>query len=214
MIALYNVADDVEGDGVEGHDADRALRLFDAQPYRDRRRQESGRELVQARYAVAIADSAAQSNTRRNGTRAASSEAGAAQLAASAKKSSERKTAPGLAREAVIAGEDARRAAMIGAAEAAAAAERQTAAAAAAEAERVRRAAENAAKLRDELRTRLNAALPTRESDRGLISEIGGVQFATGTANLSGRGARRARAVRGHRRLLPGLALQRRRTHG
>ena len=38
---------------------------------------------------------------------------------------------------------------------------------------------------RRDLLARLNAALPTRESDRGLISEIGGVQFATGTANLS-----------------------------
>jgi outer membrane protein OmpA-like peptidoglycan-associated protein len=27
--------------------------------------------------------------------------------------------------------------------------------------------------------------LPTRETDRGLVSEIGGVQFATGTADLS-----------------------------
>ena len=28
-------------------------------------------------------------------------------------------------------------------------------------------------------------ALPTHETDRGLVSEIGGVQFATGTANLN-----------------------------
>ncbi len=33
--------------------------------------------------------------------------------------------------------------------------------------------------------TRLNQALPTEETDRGLVSQIGGVQFATGTANLS-----------------------------
>ena len=31
----------------------------------------------------------------------------------------------------------------------------------------------------------MNAALPTQETDRGLVSEVGGVQFATGTANLS-----------------------------
>jgi outer membrane protein OmpA-like peptidoglycan-associated protein len=31
----------------------------------------------------------------------------------------------------------------------------------------------------------LNAVLPTRESERGLVSEIGGVQFATATANLN-----------------------------
>ena len=38
---------------------------------------------------------------------------------------------------------------------------------------------------RRDLLNRLNAALPTRETSRGLVSEIGGVQFATGTANLS-----------------------------
>ena len=31
----------------------------------------------------------------------------------------------------------------------------------------------------------MNQALPTRETDRGLVSEIGGVQFATGTADLN-----------------------------
>jgi outer membrane protein OmpA-like peptidoglycan-associated protein len=38
---------------------------------------------------------------------------------------------------------------------------------------------------RADLLTRLNSALPTRETDRGLVSAIGGVQFATGTADLS-----------------------------
>ena len=38
---------------------------------------------------------------------------------------------------------------------------------------------------RDELRGRLNEALPTRDSSRGLIAEIGGVQFATGTADAN-----------------------------
>jgi outer membrane protein OmpA-like peptidoglycan-associated protein len=38
---------------------------------------------------------------------------------------------------------------------------------------------------RADLLRRLNAVLPTRETDRGLVSEIGGVQFATGTANLN-----------------------------
>ena len=35
------------------------------------------------------------------------------------------------------------------------------------------------------LLNRLSAVLPTRETERGLVSEIGGVQFATGTANLN-----------------------------
>ena len=38
---------------------------------------------------------------------------------------------------------------------------------------------------RDDLRERLNTALPTRDSSRGLISEIGGVQFATGRAETN-----------------------------
>ena len=38
---------------------------------------------------------------------------------------------------------------------------------------------------RDELRGRLDAALPTRDSSRGLIAEVSGVQFATGTANVN-----------------------------
>ena len=38
---------------------------------------------------------------------------------------------------------------------------------------------------RDDLRSRLNEALPTRDSSRGLIAEIGGVQFATGTADAN-----------------------------
>jgi len=38
---------------------------------------------------------------------------------------------------------------------------------------------------RDELRGRLNEALPTRDSSRGLIAEVGGVQFSTGTADVN-----------------------------
>jgi outer membrane protein OmpA-like peptidoglycan-associated protein len=141
----------------------------------------------------------------------------------------DRKTAPGIAREAVVAGEDARRAALVARVdadaraereaaaaaereraeaaaaaerqrmEAAAAADRERAAAAAAEAALASQAAvERAARLaadeadarataraRADLLNRLSAVLPTRETERGLVSEIGGVQFATGTANLN-----------------------------
>ena len=147
-------------------------------------------------------------------------------------KRSERKTAPALAREAVTAGEDARRAAMLGSAAAAsealraasaraatetaneaaavataaataaaaaatdrasaaatAATDRATAAAAAAtESERLRTTAATAAAAaaaRNDLRNRLNAALPTRATDRGLVSEIGGVEFTTGAADIN-----------------------------
>jgi outer membrane protein OmpA-like peptidoglycan-associated protein len=184
MIALYNVADDVEGE------ESKVTTLTERSDYSTLARiaideDSNPAEIVQARYAVAIAESAGAKQYAPDGYANASEKLGAAQVAAGAKKSSDRKTAPALAREAVIAGEDARRAAMLGAAEAAAEAERQTAAAAAAEAARRRADAENAVKVRAEIRDRLNAALPTRESDRGLISEIGGVQFATGTSNLS-----------------------------
>ncbi len=184
MIALYNVADDVEGE------ESKVTTLTERSDYSDLPRiaiDDEGNppEIVQARYAIAIAESAGAKQYAPEGYASATQKLGASQAAAGAKKSSDRKAAAGLAREAVIAGEDARRAAMLGAAEASAEAERQTAAAAAAEAARRRAEAENAVKTREELRSRLNAALPTRESERGLISEIGGVQFATGTANLS-----------------------------
>jgi outer membrane protein OmpA-like peptidoglycan-associated protein len=42
-----------------------------------------------------------------------------------------------------------------------------------------------AAAARADLRARLDAALPTRETETGLVSEIGGVLFATGKADLS-----------------------------
>jgi outer membrane protein OmpA-like peptidoglycan-associated protein len=185
MVALYNIAEDVEGTEskvstlTERSDYSKLGRLAvdekNGQPF----------ELVQARYAVAIADSAGARQYAPTEYQVAADKLDAATLAAGSKKNAEQKGALGLAREAVVAAEDARRAAMTGAAEAAAEQERLAAAAAAAEAERVRSAAENAARMRNDLFNRLQAALPTRMTDRGLVSEIGGVQFATGTADLS-----------------------------
>jgi outer membrane protein OmpA-like peptidoglycan-associated protein len=78
---------------------------------------------------------------------------------------------------------------MVAKAEADVAAERATAAAAAAATAARAAAAEEQIRSREaarqDLLNRLNAVLPTRETDRGLVSEIGGVQFATGTAELS-----------------------------
>ncbi len=45
-------------------------------------------------------------------------------------------------------------------------------------------AAEEAAKARADFTARLNRALPTRETDRGIVAEIAGVLFATGAATL------------------------------
>jgi len=184
MITLYNVAEDVEGT------ESKVSTLTERADYSQLQRiaideDNNPADVVQARYAVAIADSAGADLYAPDQYKIASDKLNAAQVAASAKRNSDRKTAPNLAREAVIAGEDARRAAMLGAAEAQAEAERLTVAAAATEAERARSAAENATRMRNELLTRLNAALPTTMTDRGLVSEIGGVQFATGTANLT-----------------------------
>jgi outer membrane protein OmpA-like peptidoglycan-associated protein len=85
----------------------------------------------------------------------------------------------------VVAGEDARREAMTGKATADAAAAQAAAAKAAAEAASADAAIKAKAAAKQDLLTRLNQALPTKETDRGLVSEIGGVQFATGTADLS-----------------------------
>ena len=78
--------------------------------------------------------------------------------------------------EALAAAEEAKRRQMIASEEAA----RE----AAAEAQRQARA---------DLVARLNRALPTRETDRGIVAEIAGVQFATGAATLN-PGAREALA--------------------
>jgi outer membrane protein OmpA-like peptidoglycan-associated protein len=225
MMILYNVDDDVKGTqskvttltervdytGLPG------LRLSPTAVDDD-----NPLEIVQARYAVAIARAAGAERFGSDAYVAATQKLAAAEAALAGRKGSERRLAPGFAREAVIAGEDARRAALLASNENATA-ERQRAASAAAtsaanEAARVTAAATAAATAtataaaanaaaasseaasqaatdvereraavaaRDELRNRLNEALPTRDSERGLIAEIGGVQFATGTADAN-----------------------------
>jgi len=185
MIALYNVAKDVQAD------ESKVTTLTERYDYSALRpiaidEDKSPVALVQARYAVAIAESVGAKQYAPQQYAAANQKLGEAERAAQAKKSGDRKEAPGFAREAVIASEDARRAAMIGANQARAEEERRVAAAAAADAQRARSGAENAAKARLELLGRLDEALPTRVTERGLVSEIGGVQFATGTSNLNG----------------------------
>ena len=217
MIALYNVADDVKGEEskvttlTERADYARLTSLVvddDA----------NSLEIVQARYAVAIAKAAGADRFASDAYATANQKLAAAQTALDAKKRSERKTAPGLAREAIVAGEDARRFAMIASAASAAEADERSAAnaatqrantvaraaaveaagaasAAATEAATAAAAATEAATsteresaalaARNDLLARLNAALPTHDSARGLVSEVGGVQFATGTADAN-----------------------------
>jgi outer membrane protein OmpA-like peptidoglycan-associated protein len=208
MIALYNVGDKVKGG------ESKVMTLTERADYSTLTRiaidKTTPLEVVQARYAVAIAKSAGADRFAMPAYATATTKLAAAEGALLGK-SSERKTAPGLAREAVTAGEDARRAGMLASAAAATEAKRLTAENAANEAtevaaraatastvaatqvatdvERERSAGEAAVNARLDLLGRLNAALPTHESNRGLISEIGGVEFATGAAsiNTSGR---------------------------
>jgi outer membrane protein OmpA-like peptidoglycan-associated protein len=199
MVVLYNVADDVKGQESRVTSLTERADYSTLEPIAIDSRTRPV-EVVQAEYAVAIARAAGAEQYANRLFSAAQEKLAAAQTALQARRSSERRTAPGLAREAVIGGEDARRAAMLAKAEAEAEASREAAAdaAAAVERERAEAVAEAAARAaaaeaearavaaaRADLLNRLNFVLPTHESDRGLVSEIGGVQFATGTAYLN-----------------------------
>jgi outer membrane protein OmpA-like peptidoglycan-associated protein len=204
MIALYNVGDDVKGTESKVTTLTERADYSTLTPIAIDK--STPLEVVQARYAVAIAKNAGADRFAMPEYVAATKKLDAAERALLGAKSAERKTAPGLAREAVTAGEDARRAGILASAAAATNAERlaatnaandaaavaaraATASTAAAtqlatEAERQRSAEEAAETARRDLLARLSSALPTRSTDRGLVSEIGGVQFATGTATL------------------------------
>jgi outer membrane protein OmpA-like peptidoglycan-associated protein len=225
MIALYNVADDVKGT------ESKVMTLIERSDYSNLApvaiSNDNPVELVQARYALALADAAGAEQFAPQDYRQANQKMMAAETAQGGKRS-QRKLAPQLGREAVVAAEDARRAAMIGsaaaasetarlaaaraatdsansaaatareatrqqtdadrrraAADAASAADRAAVAAASA-ADRAATAAASAA--RAELLGRLNSALPTRDTPRGLVSEIGGVQFATAMSDIDAAG--------------------------
>lgn len=204
MITLYNVGDRVRGTESRVTTLNERAEYSTLAPIAIEKAVPV--EIVQARYAIAIAAGAGATRFASTSFATANEKLAAAEVALRGR-GSERRTAPGLAREAVIAGADAHRAALVASAAAAAEAERQAAAAAAraaaeqaaaraaaeaaaaadlaAQAARERAATEAAVAARNDLRTRLNAALPTRETERGLVSEIGGVQFATGRAELN-----------------------------
>lgn len=238
MMVLFNVADDVEGAAESKvttltERVDYARLVAGAQLSPPVINEANPLEVVQARYAIAIARAAGAERFSSDAYVTAKQKLAAAEAALAGNRSSERKTAPGLAREAVIAGEDARRAALLASTENATA-ERQraaalaatdaanatarvaataaateareaavatavatearetaTATAAAASSQAASQAAAGverqkaAVAARDDLRNRLNEALPTRDSSRGLVAEIGGVQFATGTATTN-----------------------------
>jgi outer membrane protein OmpA-like peptidoglycan-associated protein len=168
-------------------------------------------DLYQARYAVQIAELAGAPEFAAERFTKARELLTAAETAQASKKYREREPAPRLAREAVQAAEDARRDGVEARTVAEARAKREAAAEAArlAAEEQARREAElaleesqrqaelaareaaeqataaEAAKARAEFAARLNRALPTRVTDRGVVAEISGVQFATGAATLN-----------------------------
>ena len=205
MIVLYNVADDIKGAEskvttlTERADYSSLPRL----PYN----RPSSPEIDQARYALAIARAADAEQFAATPYAEAQAKLTDAQKALTGNRA-QRRTAPRLGREAVVVAEDARRAAMVtsgavatenarqaAAAEATRAANEEATAAAelasvtardTADAQLQIASAAAAATARTNLRDRLNTALPTRETERGLVAEIGGLQFATGTAELNG----------------------------
>lgn len=146
-------------------------------------------DLYGARYAVAIAGAAGAEQFAPEAYARAQAALQSSEAAQASRKSGERKRAPQLAREAIQSGEDARREAMRGQATAAEAATAATAARAQAQAQaqeaRAEAAEADALRARRDLQSRLNALLPTQETDRGLVAVLAGVQFATGKSSLT-----------------------------
>jgi outer membrane protein OmpA-like peptidoglycan-associated protein len=164
-------------------------------------------ELVQARYSIEIARGAEAEDFAPGEFANAEQRLTEAEAARSSKDYKVRNSVPLLARDAVQMGEDARRKAVrerqtAESAEAAAAARQeaeekaaQAAGVAAEEAKtRAALAAEEAGRqasfeaekrARADLTARLNRALPTRQTERGIVAEIAGVQFASGAAKLN-----------------------------
>jgi outer membrane protein OmpA-like peptidoglycan-associated protein len=156
-------------------------------------------DLVQARYALEIAEGADADRLAAREYEQAAQLLARAEAANQDKKSSVRRTTPQVAREAVQVAEDARRNAVTAQAkeqsEAATRTARETAEqkaateAALAVEEAWRREAEavsaTSSAARADLIARLNRALPTRDTPRGIVAELAGVEFATGASKLS-----------------------------
>jgi len=165
-------------------------------------------DLIQARYALAIAQVAQAEQYAASEFSQADTLLRAAESAHASNKRRDRKTAARVSREAVQMAEDARKKAvrvstaamaaekarMEAEAKAQAQAEKELAASKLREQEAAAFAASEAGKkARADLVARLNRVLPTRETSRGIVAQISGVQFATGAATLNA-GAREALA--------------------
>jgi len=206
-IVLQNLAKRVRGQpfNVTGLKERMDYSTLSPQP-RDEKR-EVPPDLVQARYALAIAEGADADRLAPQEFEKASALLAQAVAAQEGKSSSERRDVPRIARAAVQSAEDARRRAVIALEQeqkAAAAegarreAENRAAVAAAAAAEEAQRrqaqaadesaqaaSATERAAARADLVARLNRVLPTRETERGIVAEIAGVQFAVGKSALN-----------------------------
>ncbi len=164
-------------------------------------------DLVQARYAIAIAEGADAERLVPQDFAKASALLAQAEAAQKGDNASVRRDVPRMARAAVQTAEDTRRRAVdalkaeqkaAAAANAKQEAESRAAVAAASAAEAAKRSEAQAAEesamaasateraaARADLVARLNRVLPTRETDRGIVAEIAGVQFAVGKAALN-----------------------------
>lgn len=213
-IVLRNLADSVRGEMTMIAGLAERMDYSGLAPQKQDPKPSLPGDLIQARYAVRIAELALAGEFAAAQFAKANELQAAAEAAQASKKYRERQEAPRLAREAAQAAEDARHDAVEAKAAAEVLAARQDAEEKArleakAAREEAKRQAEialeeaqqreeqaardAAAAARAEFTARLNRALPTRETDRGIVAEISGVQFATGAATLN-PGAREALA--------------------
>jgi outer membrane protein OmpA-like peptidoglycan-associated protein len=202
-IVLQNLAKDVKGKKFVITEFKERIDYASLEPQLKGADDKTPLDLVQARYALAIAGGADAKRLAPKEYSLADALLNKAEAAQADKKYDVRKGVPQMARDAVQAGEDARRVAVTALAaeqkQAAARAARQQAesqaaleAAAAAEAARTHEAqAADQATLdanraaRADLVARLNRVLPTHDTERGIVAEIAGVHFATGKATLN-----------------------------
>jgi outer membrane protein OmpA-like peptidoglycan-associated protein len=195
-IVLQNLAKRVRGQKFNVAGLKQRIDYSEIEPQVIDEDEELPADLIQARYAIAIAEESGAGRFATNDFQRAKGLLGQAETAQADKSYRIREQAPQLARAAVQMAEDARLRAVYAAAEQRAQEEaaKQAAAAAAAEAEEGKRRAALAAEesaaaatkaARADLVARLNRVLPTRETDRGIVAEISGVQFATGAAELN-----------------------------
>lgn len=203
-VVLLNLADDIKGERVKIAELVERMNYSSLASQTTDPKGKTPLDLIQARYAVEIARNAGAEQYATSEFTQATALLTSAEAALVAKKRRDRKTAPRLSREAVQMAEDARKKAVRAgnaekvaesarlAAEAKAASEAE-AAMAASRAREQEAAAEATRQARADLKARLNRVLPTRETSRGLVAEISGVQFATGAATLND-GAREALA--------------------